>query len=193
MIPMPAATGPSFDVMRPADWTGGVIFASPHSGRDYPGWFLAESMLVTVIATLVALALVELLMPVFAAFLEADIPVNYLGPDGLALPVLGLVLVTGLLGGIYPAFFLSRFQPAAVLKANKSAAETPEATTAFRRRAPSRCARIPCSRATPSTVYGSSNSRASLSRGPSPFLTAPHPPRRAPPRCGSARAGSGRR
>ena len=37
MIPMPAATGPSFDVMRPADWTGGVIFASPHSGRDYPG------------------------------------------------------------------------------------------------------------------------------------------------------------
>ena len=45
MIPMPAATGPSFDVMRPADWTGGVIFASPHSGRDYPGWFLAESML----------------------------------------------------------------------------------------------------------------------------------------------------
>lgn len=45
MIPMPAATGPSFDVMRPADWVGGVIFASPHSGRDYPDWFLAESVL----------------------------------------------------------------------------------------------------------------------------------------------------
>ena len=45
MIPMPAPTGPSFDVLRPADWAGGVIFASPHSGRDYPDWFLAESVL----------------------------------------------------------------------------------------------------------------------------------------------------
>ena len=35
------------------------------------------------------------------------------------------MLVVGVLGGLYPAFFLSRFQPAQVLKANKSAAETP--------------------------------------------------------------------
>ncbi|MBB1492252.1 N-formylglutamate amidohydrolase [Paracoccus sp. MC1854] len=42
---MPAPDGPTFDIARPADWVGGVIFASPHSGRDYPGWFLAESML----------------------------------------------------------------------------------------------------------------------------------------------------
>lgn len=45
MIPIPAATGPTFDVVRPADWAAGVIFASPHSGRDYPDWFLAESVL----------------------------------------------------------------------------------------------------------------------------------------------------
>lgn len=45
MIPMPAATGPSFDIARPEEWAGGVIFASPHSGRDYPDWFLAESVL----------------------------------------------------------------------------------------------------------------------------------------------------
>ena len=34
-----------FDLARPDRWTGGVIFASPHSGRDYPDWFLAESRL----------------------------------------------------------------------------------------------------------------------------------------------------
>lgn len=34
-----------FDLARPERWTGGVIFASPHSGRDYPDWFLAESRL----------------------------------------------------------------------------------------------------------------------------------------------------
>ncbi|WP_134680802.1 N-formylglutamate amidohydrolase [Paracoccus ravus] len=35
----------TFDLSRPQDWLGGVIFASPHSGRCYPKWFLAESRL----------------------------------------------------------------------------------------------------------------------------------------------------
>ena len=41
------------------------------------------------------------------------------------LPAVGLTLLVGILSGLYPAFFLSRFQPAQVLKANRSAAETP--------------------------------------------------------------------
>jgi len=36
---------PTFDLMRPQSWLGGVIFASPHSGRIFPDWFLAESRL----------------------------------------------------------------------------------------------------------------------------------------------------
>jgi putative ABC transport system permease protein len=74
---------------------------------------------------LIALTLVELLTPAFSAFLDANIRVSYFGADGILLPVVGLVLVVGVLGGLYPAFFLSRFQPASVLKANKSSAETP--------------------------------------------------------------------
>jgi putative ABC transport system permease protein len=87
--------------------------------------FIAESMLIAALAMLIALALLELLMPSVAGFLEADIRVHYLGGGGIALPVLVLVLTTGVLGGLYPAFFLSRFQPASVLKANKSSSETP--------------------------------------------------------------------
>ena len=87
--------------------------------------FIGESVIVAVLAMLIALALVELLMPPFAAFLDADLSVSYFGAGGIALPVLALVLIVGVLGGLYPAFFLSRFQPAQVLKANKSAAETP--------------------------------------------------------------------
>lgn len=87
--------------------------------------FLGESLLVTAISMLLALALVELLMPPFAAFLDADLKVTYFGEGGIAPAILLLVPLVGLLGGLYPAFFLSRFQPAHVLKANKSAAETP--------------------------------------------------------------------
>lgn len=34
-----------YELVRPDQWQGGVIFASPHSGRCYPEWFLAETQL----------------------------------------------------------------------------------------------------------------------------------------------------
>ena len=85
--------------------------------------FLGESMLVAIIAMIVALAMVELLLPSFARFLDADLGISYWGSGGVLLPVLALVLIVGAAGGLYPAFYLSRFQPAQVLKANQSSAE----------------------------------------------------------------------
>jgi putative ABC transport system permease protein len=87
--------------------------------------FIGESILVAGIAMMIALALVELLLKFFAAFLKADLQLSYFGAGGIALPIVLLVLLVGLAGGLYPAFFLSRFQPASVLKANRSSAETP--------------------------------------------------------------------
>ena len=87
--------------------------------------FIGESVIVTTLSMVIALCVVELLMPPFSAFLKADIQVRYLGADGILLPVVLLVLTVGILGGLYPAFFISRFQPASVLRANKSSAETP--------------------------------------------------------------------
>ena len=85
--------------------------------------FLGESILVAALAMVVALALVELLLPSFNAFLDADIKLRYLGADGLLLPLVLLVLLVGVAGGLYPAFYLARFEPAKILKANKSSAE----------------------------------------------------------------------
>lgn len=85
--------------------------------------FLAESVLIVAISMLVALAMVELFLPILSGFLEADLRMSYWGPDGMLLPIVLLTLVVGALGGFYPAFYLSRFQPAQVLKANKSSAE----------------------------------------------------------------------
>ena len=88
--------------------------------------FIGESVIVAVLAMLIALAMVELLMPSFAAFLDADLN-GQLFRIGAGSPFRWSCWfsLVGVLGGLYPAFFLSRFQPAHVLKANKSAAETP--------------------------------------------------------------------
>jgi putative ABC transport system permease protein len=87
--------------------------------------FLGESLLLTAIAMLIALALAELVMPWLSAFLNADLKLAYVGAEGVLAAVLVLWLLVGLAGGLYPAFYLSRFQPGAVLKANRSTAETP--------------------------------------------------------------------
>lgn len=85
--------------------------------------FLGESIMVAAIAMLIALAAVELLLPAFNAFLDADIRLAYFGTDGAFLPLVLLVLVVGLVAGVYPALYLAGFKPATILKANKSAAD----------------------------------------------------------------------
>lgn len=35
----------SHELQMPADWASGVIVCSPHSGREFPDWFLAETCL----------------------------------------------------------------------------------------------------------------------------------------------------
>jgi putative ABC transport system permease protein len=91
--------------------------------RQLIAQFLAESVLIAGIAMLLALAMAELLLPALSNFLDATLRMHYFGWDGMLLPILGLTLLVGAAGGVYPAFYLSRFQPAVVLKANKSAAE----------------------------------------------------------------------
>jgi putative ABC transport system permease protein len=85
--------------------------------------FLGESVMVATLAMAVALAAVELLLPAFNAFLDADIELNYFGEGGIILPLLLLVLLVGMAGGLYPAIYLARFQPAKILKANNSSAD----------------------------------------------------------------------
>lgn len=77
--------------------------------------FLGESILLTAFAMLLAVALVELVLPVFAAFLELPLAFS-LADTGTALLLLVGIGVVGLLAGSYPAFYLSKFRPADVLK-----------------------------------------------------------------------------
>jgi putative ABC transport system permease protein len=85
--------------------------------------FIGESVLVSAIATLIALALAEIALGPLNAFLGTDMRFHYFGAGGALLPVLLLTLIVGVLGGAYPAFYLSRLEPARILKANKSAGD----------------------------------------------------------------------
>ena len=77
-------------------------------------------MLIALFALALALALVELLLPAFAAFLDRPITLGYLKDWDVSLGVVAAAVVTGLFGGIYPALVLSGFRPATVLKSNRS-------------------------------------------------------------------------
>ena len=85
--------------------------------------FLGESVLLVAVAMVIALAIAELATPRLGAFLDIDLDFSYFGSGGFLVPTLALVAIVGGLGGLYPALYLSRFQPATVLKANKSAAD----------------------------------------------------------------------
>src|SRR4249919_385997 len=74
--------------------------------------FISESILISAASMLLALTLVELLVKPFAAFLDADLSLSYFGKGSILLPAIGIALAVGALSGLYPAFFISRFQPA---------------------------------------------------------------------------------
>ena len=82
--------------------------------------FLGESVLMALLAMALALAIVEILLPAYDAFLERPIAFHYFGDWPLSLAILGLATVAGLLSGSYPALVLSGFRPVTVLRANKS-------------------------------------------------------------------------
>jgi len=89
------------------------------------GQFLGESLMLSAVAMLIALSIVELATPWIGTLLNADLSIAYFGERGMALPALLLFAVTGIAGGLYPAFYLSRFRPAHVLRTNRASAETP--------------------------------------------------------------------
>jgi putative ABC transport system permease protein len=81
---------------------------------------LGEAVITALIALVFALALVELTVGPLAAFVHKPLGFDLAGDPWLLAVLVGLVVVVGILGGLYPAVYLSRFRPAEVLKANQS-------------------------------------------------------------------------
>ena len=76
--------------------------------------YLSESMLLTMVSLLVAIILVVLLLPQFNGITGKHLQLMLNTRDILIM--LGIVVFTGLLSGLYPAFYLSGFNTITVLK-----------------------------------------------------------------------------
>lgn len=77
---------------------------------------LSEATLTALISLAAALSLVEILLPAYDRLLDEPIRLYYPGDLSLILGMAGGTIAIGLLSGIYPAFVLSGFRPAASLK-----------------------------------------------------------------------------
>ncbi|HEY0053113.1 MAG TPA: FtsX-like permease family protein, partial [Caulobacteraceae bacterium] len=77
--------------------------------------FLVEAVIVSLISALIALALVELSLPLMNSALGTELELQYLGGEGVLFLLAPVAIVVGLAAGAYPALVISRYQPAAVL------------------------------------------------------------------------------
>ena len=83
--------------------------------------FLTESVITSFIALFFALLLAELIAPYFNRLSGKDITLNFTANSWLLPCLVGGTFLIGILAGIYPAFFMSAFQPIQVLKGKLSA------------------------------------------------------------------------
>jgi len=78
--------------------------------------FLGESILCCLIALVFGLFLVQLVLPYFSSLADRQLELNLLSSAVVLPMLLGFAVFVGLLAGIYPAFFLSSFQPVRTIK-----------------------------------------------------------------------------
>ncbi|MFN8207375.1 MAG: FtsX-like permease family protein [Bacteroidales bacterium] len=83
--------------------------------------FLSESLLFSVIALLLSFLFVFLLMPFFNQLSGKELAFSQLFKGSLFLIILVIALISGILAGSYPAFYLSSFNPAMVIKGRMDA------------------------------------------------------------------------
>ena len=86
--------------------------------------FLSETTLLTLVATILSIAISPWLLHIFRDFIPKGISFSSINQWHVWLFLFLLVVVVSLLAGVYPALILSRFQPVSVLKSNANTSGT---------------------------------------------------------------------
>lgn len=78
--------------------------------------FLGESLITALLSFIIALGVIQLILPYFNDFTEKTLSIGGFGKPEHLLILLLIVIGTGVISGIYPAFYLSSVKPILVLK-----------------------------------------------------------------------------
>ena len=84
--------------------------------RQLIAQFLLEAILTVLVSLVIALAWVEILLPLYDRFTDQPIGLSYLGDWRLLAALVGGAVALGLASGVYPGIVLSAFRPASTLK-----------------------------------------------------------------------------
>lgn len=82
--------------------------------------FYNESMFMSFIALILALIIVVIFMPLFNSISGKELELSIVKNFSIFMMLIATAVITGLISGSYPAFFLSAFQPVKVLSGNLS-------------------------------------------------------------------------
>lgn len=77
--------------------------------------FIGESLFISFIAFAIAILMAQLLLPFYNDLVQKKLFIDYTSSQ-FWIFTLGMIFLTGIISGSYPAFYLSSFQPAKVLK-----------------------------------------------------------------------------
>lgn len=83
--------------------------------------FITESVVLALIALITSLVLIYALLPGFNSLANKELPFSYVLQLPVLLSLVGIMLFVGVVGGSYPAFYLSGFNPVSVLKGKLAA------------------------------------------------------------------------
>jgi putative ABC transport system permease protein len=78
--------------------------------------FLSESVVFTIISLILSLVILIILLPKFNLLAGKSYDLGVVFSPVVFISMLAVIIIVGVLGGSYPAFFLSRFSPQTVLK-----------------------------------------------------------------------------
>ena len=95
----------------------GVRRVSGAERKDLFKQFLNEAMLLTLLASAVAILIVKLLLPIFNEMSGKELIFNLFTNKSMLLGVFTLTFLTGFISGSYPAIYLSSFNPTGIFKA----------------------------------------------------------------------------
>ncbi|MGC4035817.1 MAG: ABC transporter permease [Chitinophagaceae bacterium] len=101
----------------------GVRKAIGSGRKELVRQFLSESMLISFLAFVFALGLVAIALPFFNKLTDKEMSLQIANPFFWGIMIV-FTIVTGLLAGSYPAFYLSSFNPVRVLKGNLKAGKS---------------------------------------------------------------------